>query len=721
MGDLYVVLWSSDSSGNVYDGVLQLSPGGAQTTTAVANTFPDGLAMDAAGNFYVSGKDLTSCYGPIFNGQFAGTCNGARGFALDGEATLYVVDGTGRLWKVPQGSSPALIVTASIGITTWSPSQIAVDGGGNAYVIDASTGSVYELGGVSFVTALTRSDGACGAANNQILPAAPAQPADLCANGASSSVSGTGPWTWTCTGLNGGATAFCATSSGPLAGSCGPANGAAFSSVPTPAAGLCATGLASAILGAGPWNWNCGGLNGGATAPCSASVTASKVNGACGPSSGAALGLPPTDNLCTAGAASALTGTGPWSWTCSGFNGGSAAHCASIVPATGIDGACGASAGVSFTSPPSVNLCAAGSYSGMSGSGPWTWSCTGLGAGSTAACSTAAPSITPGSATTAVSGLRAGALASDSVGNVFTSYLCNTDHTCFGAVSNSPVPLQSVWMYNYQAWTAYGNSQFCYINSINQTTPVAMYHCGGASLGAAQPVPDVWMVADSTGSHVYLWSAGRVLDRQTVVLSSGQLLNPFEGALAIDPAGNLYLMNRYSIARLNPVTQTLTTVAPNLQNVQPAKLVIGNSGNFYVADYVHVYEIDAATGFTTILNIPNITQPSDIAVDGQGNVFVLDMNNGHVTEVANVDSALGGGGGGGNGLPAKTPVNGRCGSAATSTTTLPTQNLCSKGTPSAVAGTGTGPFSWTCAGQNSGGNTSCSTYPAVLTVTANNL
>jgi hypothetical protein len=35
----------------------------------------------------------------------------------------------------------------------------------------------------------------------------------------------------------------------------------------------------------------------------------------------------PTSNLCNAGTASAVTGTGPWNWTCAGSNGGTTANC----------------------------------------------------------------------------------------------------------------------------------------------------------------------------------------------------------------------------------------------------------------------------------------------------------------------------------------------------------------------------------------------------------
>jgi len=46
--------------------------------------------------------------------------------------------------------------------------------------------------------------------------------------------------------------------------------------------------------------------------------------------------------------------------------------------------------------------------------------------------------------------------------------------------------------------------------------------------------------------------------------------------------------------------------------------------------------------------------------------------------------------------------------------------LCDYGSPSGVLGTGTGPWTWYCSGVNYGKAASCSTLPAMLTVTANN-
>ncbi len=53
----------------------------------------------------------------------------------------------------------------------------------------------------------------------------------------------------------------------PVNGACGPANGVVTSVAPS--AGLCSAGTATAVMGAGPWTWQCTGSNSGTTAMCS--------------------------------------------------------------------------------------------------------------------------------------------------------------------------------------------------------------------------------------------------------------------------------------------------------------------------------------------------------------------------------------------------------------------------------------------------------------------
>jgi chitodextrinase len=59
----------------------------------------------------------------------------------------------------------------------------------------------------------------------------------------------------------------------------------------------------------------------------SAGVTPTPINGTCGTSNGATLSSAPTTNLCVTGTTSSISGTGPWTWTCAGSNGGTTANC----------------------------------------------------------------------------------------------------------------------------------------------------------------------------------------------------------------------------------------------------------------------------------------------------------------------------------------------------------------------------------------------------------
>ena len=116
----------------------------------------------------------------------------------------------------------------------------------------------------------------------------------------------------------------------PVNGVCGGADGATFSSAPT--SGLCSAGTQTTVSGTGPWNWSCTGSNGGSTASCTATKgIATPVNGACGSADGTPVSSTPTTKLCSSGTASSVSGTGPWNWSCVGVSGGTTASCAAPV------------------------------------------------------------------------------------------------------------------------------------------------------------------------------------------------------------------------------------------------------------------------------------------------------------------------------------------------------------------------------------------------------
>lgn len=59
----------------------------------------------------------------------------------------------------------------------------------------------------------------------------------------------------------------------------------------------------------------------------SAIPTPPPVNGGCGSANGGIFATAPTANRCSSGSVNSFSGIGPWTWTCSGSNGGSNARC----------------------------------------------------------------------------------------------------------------------------------------------------------------------------------------------------------------------------------------------------------------------------------------------------------------------------------------------------------------------------------------------------------
>ncbi|MDP9127124.1 MAG: OmpA family protein [Pseudomonadota bacterium] len=224
-------------------------------------------------------------------------------------------------------------------------------------------------------SATSSEDGQCGAANGMGVDQAPTS--DLCLHGIVSRVSGDGPWTWACSGRNGGIAAACIASR-KTDGICGGAAVAGTDEMPL--ADLCAAGIASAITGNGPWNWTCSGLYGGAPALCSA---AGKKDAVCGTASLAGHREAPQDNLCSVGQASSVSGGGPWNWTCVGANGGSQVACTAPIK---VSGGCGTANGVAVTAAPTDNLCAFGKATRVTGDGPWSWNCSGTDGGDSESC-----------------------------------------------------------------------------------------------------------------------------------------------------------------------------------------------------------------------------------------------------------------------------------------------------------------------------------------------
>lgn len=217
----------------------------------------------------------------------------------------------------------------------------------------------------------------------------------LCYSGTPSAVTGSGPYEWTCNGLNGGASSPVCSAAPTVIAQCGSSDGGNFYSAPL--SGYCNVGNPSPLSGSGPWTWYCRG----APSPANDDTCTANLiqDGDCGPADGNAYSTAAQVNaagLCNTvhgSTPSSVSGTGPWSWSCNGTPGGASDSCSArfapscpVPPTGGENGTCGSAHGNSFASLAALNasqLCLTGNLAAAaSGSPNATWTCNGIGAGS---------------------------------------------------------------------------------------------------------------------------------------------------------------------------------------------------------------------------------------------------------------------------------------------------------------------------------------------------
>jgi hypothetical protein len=123
-------------------------------------------------------------------------------------------------------------------------------------------------------------------------------------------------------------------------GACGSANGSTSTTEPT--TNLCTSGTPTTVTASGTYyTWGCAGINGGASASCASGTRPNGGGGGnppppnyCGSANGTTTNVAPTANLCTTGAtASTVTGDGsttPWAWPCT--EGATTSQCQAYPP-----------------------------------------------------------------------------------------------------------------------------------------------------------------------------------------------------------------------------------------------------------------------------------------------------------------------------------------------------------------------------------------------------
>ena len=187
---------------------------------------------------------------------------------------------------------------------------------------------------------------------------------------------------------------------------CGPASTVVSATAPT-------TGLCGWANNAGPvsdqgtyWLWTCSlRVFGSPVINCTSPKPLPIINGICGIANGGSYTVIPTVNLCSSGTATAVAGTGPWTWTCMGANGGTNMNCsANTLP---INASCGSNVQTysyltaAWPSTAPASWCATGG--GLSGAQPTfpspngsaSWTCLGLFGGLSANCTATRQPLPP--------------------------------------------------------------------------------------------------------------------------------------------------------------------------------------------------------------------------------------------------------------------------------------------------------------------------------------
>ncbi len=119
-------------------------PGGAQTSVGSKFISPEGVAVDGAGNVYVTDIGLQEVFKVTPGGKQTTVGSGLEvpaGVAVDGAGNVYITDSqVDAVFKVTPGG-----VQTTVGTGFDWPSGVAVDGAGNVYISDPFIDAVFKI------------------------------------------------------------------------------------------------------------------------------------------------------------------------------------------------------------------------------------------------------------------------------------------------------------------------------------------------------------------------------------------------------------------------------------------------------------------------------------------------------------------------------------------------------------------------------------------------
>ncbi|TAN38344.1 MAG: hypothetical protein EPN25_13895, partial [Nitrospirae bacterium] len=327
-------------------------------------------------------------------------------------------------------------------------------------------------------------NGECGSSNTGTFTVKPAT--NLCNPGTPSTVSGSGPWTWTCAGTNGGSTSptctaniqtWTATAGGSAGGTISPASrtvnhGSSTTFTVTPNGGYTATMTGTCggtpASGTSAFTYTTSAV----TAACSvtATFTLTPVNGVCGSSNNKSFDTAPAVNLCNPGTPSIVSGSGPWTWTCAGSNGGSTSPTCTANLKTWTVSASGSAGGTISPASRTVNHGSATTFTVTPNSG-YTAAMTGTCGG------------TPANGTSAFTYTTSAVTANCSVTATFTTAIAPT----------------KIGIFDHGTWYLDSNQSWAW-----EGTPADTLGIFGVGLDGAIPVVGDWTGDGTTKIGVFI-------------------------------------------------------------------------------------------------------------------------------------------------------------------------------------------------------------------------
>jgi gliding motility-associated-like protein len=152
-----------DATGNIYvtdtghGNLEEFSAGGTLINTFIGFNYPTGVAVDAAGNIYVADQGAGQVYEITFGTTtpviIGSGFSGPNAITVDAAGNVYVTDDSnGTVSKIPAGNLPPVTLVSGL----LYPTAITNDGAGNLYFVDGGQSTVFKLseaGGTSIPVA----------------------------------------------------------------------------------------------------------------------------------------------------------------------------------------------------------------------------------------------------------------------------------------------------------------------------------------------------------------------------------------------------------------------------------------------------------------------------------------------------------------------------------------------------------------------------------------